>query len=451
MKNTITATHFYNYVQCPTRVYLAYHGDLSQKLKASDFMEKKIKEGVAHEKSIVKTLKAAEIKEAAPEKAFAKTLELMKRGVGLIYQGVLMSDNLVGRPDLLKKQKGKSRLGNYYYVIEDIKLGHHVKEEYKMQIAFYNHLLGKVQGVAPKTGAVILWNNSISRFEPDEKRFQEVLASIQEIAKGKKLEPVLRSVCKECGWREHCLDQLKAKEDISLVFRLSRKAKALLNQENITSLSNLAIAGIQKLDGLSEASIKKFKLQAESLIKNKVLILGSPNLPKTKLEIYFDIEGDTATETRYLFGILINNKYHYLLARTSGEEEKAWKDFINFFKDKNDFTIYHYGGYEKIELRKLKEKYGCDKIVYNKIVKSMVDLYKVILKTRILPIYSYSIKDVAKYLGFKWKNEKAGGAQSMFWYELWLETKSIKWLDLILEYNQDDCKATKIVKDWLAL
>jgi len=38
----------------------------------------------------------------------------------------------------------------------------------------------------------------------------------------------------------------------------------------------------------------------------------------------------------------------------------------------------------------------------------------------------YSIKDIAKYLDFEWQHQKAGGAQSIFWYEQWLETKDKK-------------------------
>ena len=42
------ASQFYNYVQCPTRVYLSIYGDKSKRLAVSDFMQKKMEEGIIH-------------------------------------------------------------------------------------------------------------------------------------------------------------------------------------------------------------------------------------------------------------------------------------------------------------------------------------------------------------------------------------------------------------------
>ncbi len=181
------------------------------------------------------------------------------------------------------------------------------------------------------------------------------------------------------------------------------------------------------------------------MLENKRISLKIPALPKKELEIFFDIESDSNSSVRYLFGMLIGGKYQYFLASTPEEEAEAWRKFIEFFMDKDDFVVYHYGAYEKIELRRLKEKYGCDEKAYTKIVKNMVNVYTLLLAACVLPVYSYSIKDVAGYFGFKWKSKNAGGPQSMFWYGLWLETKDNKWRDLILEYNEDDCRALQVV------
>ncbi len=414
-------------------------------------MEKKIEEGVLHEKNIIKQLKVVEVKAKPIMEAFNETLSLMGKGEELIYQGVLIFNNFIGRPDLLRKVNGKSRLGAYYYTAEDIKLGHHIKEEYKLQIAFYNFLLGKIQGRTPKKGAVILWNGSKEEFGIDGKRFEDVLADIKEIASGEKKEPVFGAVCRECAWGNYCLDHLKKKEDISLVYRLNRNIKELLNAKNISTLSELADARTSKrINGIGSATLQKFRLQAKSLLENKPIRIAKTSLPKKKLEIFFDMEGDTVTDASYLFGLLANGTYNCFLAKTADEEKKAWKEFIDFFRDRDDFVLYHYGSYERQGLRKLRERYGCDEKTYRKITANMLDIYRAVLRSFILPVYSYSIKDVAKYLGFSWKNEKAKGTQSMFWYSLWLETKDKKWLDLITEYNQDDCRATNVVKDWIA-
>jgi predicted RecB family nuclease len=73
----------------------------------------------------------------------------------------------------------------------------------------------------------------------------------------------------------------------------------------------------------------------------------------------------------------------------------------------------------------------------------------VIQEAVIFPVYFYSIKDLAKHLKYKWRHEKAGGAQSIFWYEKWLETEDRKVLRDIVNYNEDDVRATEFLHNWL--
>ena len=74
-----------------------------------------------------------------------------------------------------------------------------------------------------------------------------------------------------------------------------------------------------------------------------------------------------------------------------------------------------------------------------------MDLRKIVEKGFILPHYFYLIKDIAKssFLNFKWRHQKAGGGQSVFWYERWLETGDSAILEDIIDYNEDDVRATE--------
>ena len=66
-----------------------------------------------------------------------------------------------------------------------------------------------------------------------------------------------------------------------------------------------------------------------------------------------------------------------------------------------------------------------------------------------MPVTNYSLKGIAKSLGFSWKNKDASAMQSMCWYGSYLETKDRSFLDLSIEYNKDDCYALYFVKEWL--
>ena len=67
-----------------------------------------------------------------------------------------------------------------------------------------------------------------------------------------------------------------------------------------------------------------------------------------------------------------------------------------------------------------------------------------------LPVESYGLKAVSRWLGFKYRNPKSSATQSMLWYRLWLDTEDRQYLDDSVLYNEDDCRATKLIKDWMA-
>ncbi|MBI4120234.1 MAG: ribonuclease H-like domain-containing protein, partial [Parcubacteria group bacterium] len=79
-----------------------------------------------------------------------------------------------------------------------------------------------------------------------------------------------------------------------------------------------------------------------------------------------------------------------------------------------------------------------------------------VVESVVLPLYFYSLKDVARYLGFEWQSEDAGGAESVVWYNDWLASRGPdgqagdqKIMDKIIHYNEDDVQATLFVKEWL--
>ena len=61
----------------------------------------------------------------------------------------------------------------------------------------------------------------------------------------------------------------------------------------------------------------------------------------------------------------------------------------------------------------------------------------------------YDGNDIAKFLKFDWRDKTPSGALSIQWFNEYLEDKDPKKLQRIIEYNEDDCKATMVIKDYL--
>ncbi|PMP81994.1 MAG: hypothetical protein C0175_04455 [Caldisericum exile] len=70
-------------------------------------------------------------------------------------------------------------------------------------------------------------------------------------------------------------------------------------------------------------------------------------------------------------------------------------------------------------------------------------------KSLAIPVKFYSLKDVAGILGFKWKNPNFKGYDAMLALGKWKRTKDQSIMKKVLEYNEDDCKALKVLKERL--
>ena len=65
------------------------------------------------------------------------------------------------------------------------------------------------------------------------------------------------------------------------------------------------------------------------------------------------------------------------------------------------------------------------------------------------PTRDYSIKSIATYLGFSWRDRNPSGAESIEWYNDWAESGNESIKRRILEYNEDDCRAMRVLVDAL--
>jgi len=65
------------------------------------------------------------------------------------------------------------------------------------------------------------------------------------------------------------------------------------------------------------------------------------------------------------------------------------------------------------------------------------------------PTYSLSLKTLAAFLGFRWRDTDPSGAGSIRWFHEWGETGDASIRHRILGCNEDDCRATPVLVDTL--
>lgn len=470
-KPHITGSLFYYWVRCPYWAFTELHQSGGERKELSDLARRLMEEGVKYEQEYIekglgvseKDMKTVEIIDL--DEAAVQTIEWMTEGVEWIYQGVLMDGHYVGRPDLLRKKKmprgQTSRFGKYYYEPVDIKSGRSLRSSYKLQVAFYAFILEKLQEFSPPEGGIINIDQDYVSFSISEfdNQFQLTLGKIEDMVDGTIPPPFVGAACKENPWEKSCISSAESCDHVSLIYRIQKTTVERLVSEGIDTIDKLARQTPHAVTTLMKGKMKdevarRLITQAKSLSQKEVVILEKPELPVSDREIFFDIEGDPFEGVEYLFGFLDvkdgKEEYISFVAESPEEEKKMWKEMLTWAKTIEKGTpIYHFADYERSHMIRMADEYGMPKSLEPIIFGGLVDVLPYVRSSVVMPLYFYSLKDVARYLGFQWSHEKAGGAQSILWYQQWMDSGDREILDTIIQYNKEDVIATKVIKEWL--
>ena len=491
MEKQITASTLYNFVQCPCRVQLDFFGDPSKKDRVSAFVQLLWERGNAFERQTMEKLDEpyTDLRSFEPREKEQQTLGRMRLGENLIYGGRIRTDTLVGEPDLLVR-KGSG------YVAGDIKSGAgkegaddetdgKLKRHYAVQLALYTDILGQI-GLLSRDHFPFIWDvhdqeitydleTSISGRDDRSlwNLYEECLNAVTKIKK-REQEPLaaLCAACKLCHWRSHCLAQLKQDDDLTLIPELGR-AKRDAMSPHIKTVHDLAQADLTELvvgqktifPRISAKTIRRFQTRAELLATPyaQPYIKEPITLPAADIELFFDVETDPMRDCCYLHGFIERHRskpdketYHAFFADlpTAEQERNAFAQTMDFLRSRDACVVYYYSHYERTTLRRLQKRFpdiaSKEEIENLFSPPSAIDLYTdVVRKKTEWPTNDYSIKTLASFLGFKWRDKEPSGAASIEWYHRWVETKDGRIRQRILDYNEDDCIAMRVLLDAL--
>jgi len=489
----ITASRLYDYIKCPHKVWRDIYGPQEEKIQETNpFVELLWQKGLQHEERIVKKLgDFADLRAGSIDERYQKTIEAMRAGTALIYQGVLKHQNLLGIPDILRKIEAGS------YMPIDIKSGMALegadedsgeegkpKKHYAVQLCLYNELLRKHAFASHDYGKILDITGEEIEYDliaPMGVRNKTTWRELYEEIKGKGAllisdqdvnKPALSGICKLCAWYSSCKNWCEEKRDLSNIFYLGRSVRDTINKdlsiESVDDFLKLDIEEVMKekkknkqyLRGVGEILLSKFMNRANILYKTRKPVAYEPiGFPKARYELFFDIEDDPTQEFVYLHGVYArtggSEKYVYFLAKEVSEEaeKEAWRNFWVYICSlpEDDYSVYYYSHHEKTTYKKLQKRYP-DVIAPEKVEEffdnpNVIDLYSIVQGKSDWPVGSYSLKTLASYLGFEWRDKTPSGALSIQWFNDYLDKKDDSLMQRILEYNEDDCKATMILKD----
>ncbi len=483
----ITASMLYSFVQCPHRVTLDVLGDPKQRDEVSPFVELLWERGNRYEQEVVARLDVPflNLREVPLSEREERTIAAMNTGEELIYGGRITAGELLGEPDILKK------FGSAY-LPGDIKSGAGFegtseddggkpKKHYAVQLSLYADIL-KTLGFSSGADAFIwdvhgdevVYDLAAPRGKKPPtvwEEYQATLDDVRAIAEGKRTTlPALCAQCKLCHWRTYCRAALKASNDLTLIPELgrSRREKLLPHLGTVKELAEanpeMLVDGSKSLvSGIGAPMLLRFQARArlQTAPEAKPHFIEDIVFPSDALEVFFDVETDPMRDICYLHGFVERRarasdteKYVYFLAEepTFEAEKAAFAAAWDYLSTTNFTALYFYSSYEKTILKKLAGRFpdvatkAQMEVLFQQ--DESLDLYHGLVRSRMeWPTNDLSIKTLASFFGFSWRDPEPSGASSIQWYHEWTETGDSALRTRILEYNEDDCRAMRILVD----
>jgi uncharacterized protein len=485
----ITASMLYNHLRCPHRVAMDTFGDWNRRDTVSPFVEMLWARGNKYEEQVIEGLGlefedlstlTGDVKEVATRAAIA-------RGETLIYSGRLSADGLLGEPDLLRREGAG-------YVAIDIKSGAgeesagdedegKLKKHYGVQIALYTDLLDRLGVLAGRYGYIWDVHGEEVRYELDAALTNNPANTLWALYLESRLEvgqllrrelestPAAASVCKLCVWRSDCLSEIKAADDLTLLPELGRAKRDALRAEfpTVHALAAANVAGYVKgkrteFPGIGPATLHKLQARAKLCVTPQAAPYFRERvaLPTARQELFFDIETDPLRDLCYLHGFVVRENADAATERfvaffaepeTPQAERDAFAAAWAFILEHADAVVVYYSKYERTVYRDLQAKYpevcAAEEIeaLFAAVPQRSFDLYYDAVKKSEWPTMDYSVKTLAKYCGFRWRDLDPSGASSIQWFDEWVNTRDPAIKQRILDYNEDDCLAMRVVLD----
>ncbi len=316
--------------------------------------------------------------------------------------------------------------------------------------------------------------------------------------------------CAICRWRDTCADRRRSDDDLSLVAGMTTGQRRALKGDGTSTRRGFAgLAKLPRLDRVSRDSLERSQLQArlqvasedDGVIRYEILEperdgdgalvanRGLLALPEpADGDLFFDIEGaryycEDGREfgLQYLFGIVDTAeadeaglpRYTQIWAYDRQGEKRAFEELIDFITERRErhpgLHVYHYNHYEPTSVDHLTELHGTRQEAVGALMGRFAtredevddlfrlgvftDLYRVVRQGVRAGVESYSIKRLEPLCGYVRQVDLQEATVSLIALEAALEDGTAagdgERQRVVAGYNEDDCRATLALRDWL--
>jgi len=482
----LTASDFYSYfrpAKCDLRVYLRHHGEAEA--PPSPYEEVLLRLAERHEKTHLQTFpEVLDLSSFPWKERWRRTVEAVRDGVAVVYQGSLRATvnlngvpcEVVGDPDFLIKAGDG-------YIIRDSKLSKRINDKDHPEIIYQVQLYGWLYEQTFRRSAKALEVHSgpgdiIPITYDGGQAALRVLAEILKL-KQKQSEfysPVGWAKCSGCGFFERCWRRAEGARDVALVSEVDQGLARTLHEmgirtvDDLVGLSEHELSQIERPWGWRRQKVGKratgILRAAAALASGNELLLQPPAIPDHPNYVMFDLEGMPPhldeLEKIYLWGVQVYgdrpSSYEAALAEPGADgDRQGWEQFLQIARrilvEYGDLPFVHWHHYERTKLDLYIQRFGDPDGTAARVQANLLDLLPITRQAIVLPIPSYSLKVVERYIGFRRQRPEANGEWAIAKYIEAIETEDPQQHDELIDeiraYNQEDLEAMWAVLRWL--
>jgi predicted RecB family nuclease len=394
----------------------------------------------------------------------------------VIYQAYLTDGTWRGFADFLV------RLPDGTYEPVDTKLARSAKPLHAIQLCFYAEQLERLQGRLPEHVHVELGSGERATLRTAEfiaffRRSRERLLAAIEGEGQLETWPWPVYHCTICDFRHLCQARRVAEDHPILVAGLGRLHAERLAAAGIPTLTSLAeTAPTTRIPRIRPETLERIRSQASLQLhftrtgERRVELLPDEEdrgfrmlPPPSEGDVWLDLEGhpfyEPARGLEYLFGWCYRDggdmRYEVVWGLDRDGEKAAFERFVDWVEARRrvnpDLHVYHYAAYERTAVRRLMGEHSTREREIDDWLRGelLVDLYRVVRQALRAGVTSYSLKEIEKLYGFERTAEVAGGDESVVLFDQWLEAQEDALLEGIRAYNEEDCRSTFALHEWL--
>lgn len=454
--------------------------------------------GDLHERTVLTEFKASvpglvEISKENEASAREQTLMAAGAGAPIIYQAYLEREEFAGYADfLIRDSKGA-------YQVWDTKLARSPKPYYAIQLCCYSEMLAETFHLPlPGKFGIILGSQEKIEFPVEDfihyyRRIKASFLDMQRRFTGKfedRPEPLPRA--DHGRWTSYAEQFFTDSDHLVRVAGISLGQIKKLKRAGVTTMSSLAGASGLTVPKLSAESLEQLVAQSRlqcvtraerakhpdcppafevlPLVRTDGKRAGLSALPAANSgDVFFDMEGYPLVSggLEYLFGACSRSEDGSSLlftdwwAHDRAEEKVAFEGFVDWvfsrWSKNPSMHIYHYAAYEVSAVRRLSTQHDTRQEEVDQLLRNeaFVDLYQIVRHGLRIGGDDYSIKTIERLYRPKRATEVATAVDSIVRYARWIGSGEPRdWqksaiLKAIRDYNQDDCKSTAELLQWL--